>query len=217
MKTLHLSIGCLKTWYGLEPVPRCEPSTYHLISRWHSHCPLVLVDWAFKNPLWVWSRYRDANPVPTSSLADDIATAPLVLVKTINLPIKPLKPAMCCSRYRDVNPVPTSPLADDIATAPSVPMKTVNLPNGPITTLYGLKPVLRCEPSTYQPLTLATAPSGLGEDHHHRRRHRHHRIRAGQEPCWCWRPLDRGQSLAPVCTNTVLYWRNAGSSPGLHK
>ena len=23
-----------------------------------------------------WSRYRDANPVPTSSLADDIATAP---------------------------------------------------------------------------------------------------------------------------------------------
>ena len=32
--------------------------------------------WAFKNPLWYWSRYRDANPVPTKILADDITTVP---------------------------------------------------------------------------------------------------------------------------------------------
>ena len=31
---------------------------------------------AFKNPAMGWSRYRDANPVPTSPLADDITTAP---------------------------------------------------------------------------------------------------------------------------------------------
>ena len=29
-----------------------------------------------KQPAQGWSRYRDANPVPTSPLADDIATAP---------------------------------------------------------------------------------------------------------------------------------------------
>ena len=32
--------------------------------------------WAFKNPALVISRCRDANPVPTSPLADDLATAP---------------------------------------------------------------------------------------------------------------------------------------------
>ena len=30
---LHLPIGLLKTRSGLEPVPRCEPSTYQPISR----------------------------------------------------------------------------------------------------------------------------------------------------------------------------------------
>ena len=35
---LHLPIGPLKTRSGFEPVPRCEPSTYQPISRWHSHC-----------------------------------------------------------------------------------------------------------------------------------------------------------------------------------
>ena len=32
---LHLAPGPLKTCSGLEPVPRCEPSTYQPISRWH--------------------------------------------------------------------------------------------------------------------------------------------------------------------------------------
>ena len=44
------------------------------------------------------------NPVPTSPLANDLATAPSGLVT---------------EWYRDANPVPTSPLADDLATAPS--------------------------------------------------------------------------------------------------
>ena len=30
---LHLPNGPLKTSSGLEPVPECEPSTYHPISR----------------------------------------------------------------------------------------------------------------------------------------------------------------------------------------
>ena len=34
---LHLSTGPLKTRSGLEPVSRCEPSTYQPISRLHSH------------------------------------------------------------------------------------------------------------------------------------------------------------------------------------
>ena len=34
---LHLPIGTLKMRYWLEPVPRCEPSTYMPISRWHSY------------------------------------------------------------------------------------------------------------------------------------------------------------------------------------
>ena len=37
------------------------------------HLPI----WAFKNHALCWSRYRDANPVPTSPLADDVAIAPL--------------------------------------------------------------------------------------------------------------------------------------------
>ena len=30
---LHQPIGLLKTCYGLEPVPRCEPNTYHFSIR----------------------------------------------------------------------------------------------------------------------------------------------------------------------------------------
>ena len=37
---------------------------------------LTHTHWAFKKPALGWSRYRDANRVPTSPLADDIATAP---------------------------------------------------------------------------------------------------------------------------------------------
>ena len=37
---LHQHIGSLKTWSGLEVVPRCEPSTYQPISWWHSHCAI---------------------------------------------------------------------------------------------------------------------------------------------------------------------------------
>ena len=37
---LHLPTGPLKTRYGLEPVPRCEPSTYQPISRCHNHCAI---------------------------------------------------------------------------------------------------------------------------------------------------------------------------------
>ena len=37
---LHLPIGPLKTRSGLKPVPRCEPSTYQPISRWHNHCAI---------------------------------------------------------------------------------------------------------------------------------------------------------------------------------
>ena len=38
----------------------------------------------------------------------------------------------------------------------------LHLPTGPLYTSCGFEPVLRCEPSTYQPLTynLATAPMG---------------------------------------------------------
>ena len=34
---LHLSIEPLKTSSGLDPVPRCEPSTYQTVSRCHRH------------------------------------------------------------------------------------------------------------------------------------------------------------------------------------
>ena len=37
---LHLPIGPLKSRYGLEPVPRCEPSTYQPISQRLSHCAI---------------------------------------------------------------------------------------------------------------------------------------------------------------------------------
>ena len=37
---IHIPIGSLKTRSGLEPVPRCKPSTYHPISRWHNHCAI---------------------------------------------------------------------------------------------------------------------------------------------------------------------------------
>ena len=37
---IHLPIGSLKTHSGLEPVLRCEPSTYQHISRCHNHCPI---------------------------------------------------------------------------------------------------------------------------------------------------------------------------------
>ena len=48
---IHLSIGSLKTCSGLEPVPRCEPSTYQPIShdittalsgpvQWQNHRPV---------------------------------------------------------------------------------------------------------------------------------------------------------------------------------
>ena len=32
--------------------------------------------WTYTYPLVSWSQYQDANPVPTSPLADDLATAP---------------------------------------------------------------------------------------------------------------------------------------------
>ena len=35
---LHLSIGPLKTRSGLEPVPRCEPSTYQPIAFGAGRC-----------------------------------------------------------------------------------------------------------------------------------------------------------------------------------
>ena len=38
--TLHVPIGPLKTCSGLEPEPKCEPSTYQPISRGHSHCAI---------------------------------------------------------------------------------------------------------------------------------------------------------------------------------
>ena len=42
--SLHLPIGPLKkTLSMLEPVPRCEPSTYQSISRLHSHCAIGAV------------------------------------------------------------------------------------------------------------------------------------------------------------------------------
>ena len=31
---------------------------------------------SLKNPALGWSRYQDVNPVPTSTLADDVASAP---------------------------------------------------------------------------------------------------------------------------------------------
>ena len=34
---IHLPIGSLKTRSGLEPVPKCEPSTYQPISRFCIH------------------------------------------------------------------------------------------------------------------------------------------------------------------------------------
>ena len=34
---IHLLIGSLKTRSGMEPLPRCEPSTYQPISRLHGH------------------------------------------------------------------------------------------------------------------------------------------------------------------------------------
>ena len=37
---IHPLIGSLKTRSGMEPVPRCEPSTYQPISRWHNHCAI---------------------------------------------------------------------------------------------------------------------------------------------------------------------------------
>ena len=37
---LHLPTGPLKTCSGLEPVPRCQPSTYQPITWWHSHCAI---------------------------------------------------------------------------------------------------------------------------------------------------------------------------------
>ena len=36
-----------------------------------------MAHWALEKTRW--SRYQDANPVPTSPLADDIATAPSIL------------------------------------------------------------------------------------------------------------------------------------------
>ena len=37
---LHLPIGPLKTSSGLVPILICEPSTYQLINRCHSHCAI---------------------------------------------------------------------------------------------------------------------------------------------------------------------------------
>ena len=37
---LNIPIGRLKTRFGLEPVRRCEPSTYQGINRWLSHCAI---------------------------------------------------------------------------------------------------------------------------------------------------------------------------------
>ena len=35
-----IAIGPLKTYSGLEPVPRCEPSSYQCINQWLSHCAI---------------------------------------------------------------------------------------------------------------------------------------------------------------------------------
>ena len=40
MVALHLPIGPLKTFFELESLPRCEPSTYQPISRRQSHCTI---------------------------------------------------------------------------------------------------------------------------------------------------------------------------------
>ena len=37
---LHLPIGPLNPCFGLESVPRYEPSTYQPINQWLSHCTL---------------------------------------------------------------------------------------------------------------------------------------------------------------------------------
>ena len=44
-------IGPLKTCSGLEPIPRCEPSTYQPISWWFTHCTIGarLYLWSFLN------------------------------------------------------------------------------------------------------------------------------------------------------------------------
>ena len=83
--SLHLPNEPLKTHYGLEPVPRCEPSTYNPIRWWLSLCVIG----ASNLYMYVY-------------IEGEVS---------LQLPIEPLK------------------------------------------THSGLEPVLRCEPSTYNPIS----------------------------------------------------------------
>ena len=58
---IYLPIESLKTCSGLEPVPRCEPSTYQSISRWRNHCTIqagMLAIWT----LWFYSVFQVKLP-----------------------------------------------------------------------------------------------------------------------------------------------------------
>ena len=50
--------------------------------RWCSG--LTATHWAFNKPVLGWNRYRDAKPVPTSPLVDDIATSQSESVNCFN-------------------------------------------------------------------------------------------------------------------------------------
>ena len=50
------------------------------------HLPLGLFNKINKKPAVDWSWHTDANPVPTSPLADDIATVPLERVQWCLIP-----------------------------------------------------------------------------------------------------------------------------------
>ena len=54
---------------------------------------------AFKNPALGWSQYRDANPVPTSPLADDLATTPSGPVACSVLPPIYIQSTMATVRF----------------------------------------------------------------------------------------------------------------------
>ena len=144
----------LPTTYPFRPVARCYPSTHQPYCRRLTH----------------FDRWRDAIPVPTSLIADDLPIStggemlsqyPPALLPTTY----PFRPVARCypsthqpycrrlthfDRWRDAIPVPTSLIADDLPISTGGEM-IAQYPPALLPTTYPFRPVARCYPSTHQP------------------------------------------------------------------
>ena len=131
---LHLPIGPLIIRYGLQPVPRCEPSTYQ------PHWPVI-------QPIRNRGQLR-VNWCPLVVLVLHLPIGSLIIHYGLQ-PVRRCEPSTYQPHWPVIQPIRNRGQLR-VNWCPLVVL-VLHLPIGSLIIHYGLQPVRRCEPSTYQP------------------------------------------------------------------